>query len=77
MEFLPRSEDKAMTRAALMSYAREISDISDTGLRNLLNNAVDAGVVFRCNKPGSGFAFWVRPQDGDKAKPVDQNTVDF
>lgn len=67
IEFLPRSEDKAMTRATIMSYAREISDISDSSMRNLLNEAVDANVIFRCTKPGAGFAFWIRPQDGDPA----------
>lgn len=55
----PREKEKAMTRNALFNFAKEISSVNETTFRNILNDAVDDGMLARLPVKAGGYSYYV------------------
>lgn len=69
ISIFPRSPEKAMTRQALLRYAQEITEVSDTSFRRALNQGVQDGILLRIEKP-TGYvyhlsSFWTPKEPPD------------
>lgn len=60
---IPRSQDKAMTKAQLLKFANDFSDISETVFREVLNQGVKDGMLVRSQK-SVGFVYHLHVPKG-------------
>jgi len=58
ISIFPRSEDKAMTKQALLRYAADIAPIKETAFREILHEAVDKGNLERRQR-SHGFVYFL------------------
>lgn len=56
VSIMPKTADKALTRQALYRFACDVVNIGETSFREVLNEAVDDGLVIRTNRSG-GFLY--------------------